>query len=52
MELAKPIESSQVEVEQLDASHSSNEEKKLVPKGEEQEQEETHEEMHTSSSDY
>ncbi|KAL5567862.1 hypothetical protein UlMin_024437 [Ulmus minor] len=52
VELAKPIESSQIEVEQPDTSHSSDEEQQQVPEGEEQEQVETHEEMPTSSSDY
>ncbi|KAL5573220.1 hypothetical protein UlMin_022817 [Ulmus minor] len=52
VELAKPIKSSQIEVEQPDATHSSDEEQQQVPEGEEQEQVETHEEMPTSSSDY
>ena len=40
VELAKPIASSQIEVEQPDTSHLSDEEQQQVPEGEEQEQEE------------
>ncbi|KAL5579868.1 hypothetical protein UlMin_012310 [Ulmus minor] len=52
VELAKPIESTQIEVEQPDTCHLSDEEQQQVPEGEEQEQVETHEEMPTTSSDY
>ncbi|KAL5553358.1 hypothetical protein UlMin_040759 [Ulmus minor] len=52
VELAKPIESTQIEVEQPDTCYSSDEEQQQVPEGEEQEQVETHEEMPTTSSDY
>ncbi|KAL5576887.1 hypothetical protein UlMin_018586 [Ulmus minor] len=52
VELAKPIESTQIEVEQPDTCHSSDEEQQQVSEGEEQEQVETHEEMPTTSSDY
>ena len=52
MELAKPIESSQIDLEQLDAIHSSDEEQQLVHEEKEKKQEEIHKEMPTQSLDY